>query len=232
VLGGANPKSEPLSLRPAGPVKTDYFLFNRELAILHVGGGAGEVNVDGKSFDLAPKDCLYVGRGHPSVQMASRESADPARLYLVSTIAHRDCPTKKIAMDDIVPTVLGSVETANRRTLRRYVNPDQVESCSLLLGVTTLETGASWNTMPPHLHDRRSEIYLYFDLAPNARAFHFMGEPSETRHLIVANEQAVISPSWSIHCGSGTTAYSFCWAMSGENLVYNDMDPVAIEELR
>jgi 4-deoxy-L-threo-5-hexosulose-uronate ketol-isomerase len=232
VLGGAIPKSEPLSLLPTGPVKTDYFLFNRELAILHVGGGAGQVTVDGQGYELAPKDCLYVGRGHPSVQMASRDAADPARLYLVSTIAHRECPTKKIAVNDIAPTVLGAVETANRRTLRRYVNPDQVESCSLLLGVTTLEPGASWNTMPPHRHDRRSEIYLYFGLAPNARAFHFMGEPSETRHLIVANEQAVISPSWSIHCGSGTTAYSFCWAMSGENLVYNDMDPVGIEELR
>lgn len=232
VLGGAIPASEPLALVPAGPVKTDYFLFNRELAILHVGGGAGEVSVDGKSYEMASKDCLYVGRGHPSVQMASRDAGTPARFYLISTIAHRACPTKKIAMDEVAPTVLGSVETASRRTLRRYVNPDQVESCSLLLGVTTLESGATWNSMPPHRHDRRSEIYFYFDLAANARVFHFMGEPSQTRHLIVANEQAVLSPSWSIHSGSGTSAYSFCWAMSGENLVYNDMDPVAIEELR
>jgi 4-deoxy-L-threo-5-hexosulose-uronate ketol-isomerase len=232
VLGGAIATSQPLSLLPAGPVKSDYFLFNRELAILHVGGGAGEVIVDGETYDLALKDCLYVGRGHPSVQMASRDAANPARLYLVSTIAHRACPTKKITMDQVAPTVLGSVETASRRTLRRYVNPDQVESCSLLLGVTTLDSGATWNTMPPHRHDRRSEIYFYFDLPATARAFHFMGEPSQTRHLIVANEQAVISPSWSIHCGSGTAAYSFCWAMSGENLVYSDMDPVAVEELR
>lgn len=232
VLGGAIPKSEPLSLLPAGPVNTDYFLFNRELAVLHVGGGAGQVNVDGDSYDLGPKDCLYIGRGHPTLQMASRDATNPARLYLVSTIAHHPCPTRKIAMDQVPPTVLGAPETANRRTLRRYVNPDQVESCSLLLGVTTLESGATWNTMPPHRHDRRSEIYFYFELPANARAFHFMGEPSQTRHLVVANEQAVISPSWSIHCGSGTAAYSFCWAMSGENLVYNDMDPVAIEELR
>ncbi len=232
VLGGAIPASEPLALVPAGPVKTDYFLFNRELAILHVGGGAGEVSVDGESYDMAAKDCLYVGRGHPAVQMTSRDATNPARLYLVSTIAHRACPTKKIAMGQVEPTVLGSVETASRRTLRRYVNPDQVESCSLLLGVTTLESGATWNTMPPHRHDRRSEIYFYFDLAADARVFHFMGEPSQTRHLIVANEQAVLSPSWSIHSGSGTSAYSFCWAMSGENLVYNDMVPVAIAELR
>lgn len=232
VLGGAIPTSEPLDLLPAGPVKTEYFLFNREIAILHVGGGAALVNVDGESHVLTSKDCLYVGRGHASVQMTSRDSAQPARLYLVSTIAHRECPTKKIAMDQVTPTVLGSAETANRRSIRRYVNPDQIESCSLLLGVTTLEAGSSWNTMPPHRHDRRSEIYFYFDIPADARVFHFMGEPAETRHLIVANEQAVISPGWSIHCGSGTAAYSFCWSMAGENLIYNDMDSVAIEELR
>jgi 4-deoxy-L-threo-5-hexosulose-uronate ketol-isomerase len=232
VLGGAIPTTQPLALLPAGPVKTDYFLFNREMAILHVGGGAGNVSVDGESYQLTSKDCLYVGRGHASVQMTSRDATNPARLYLVSTIAHHGCPTKKIAMDQVAPTVLGSAETANRRSIRRYVNPDQVESCSLLLGVTTLDAGSSWNTMPPHRHDRRSEIYFYFDLPGDGRVFHFMGEPTQTRHLIVANEQAILSPSWSIHCGSGTAAYSFCWAMSGENLVYNDMDPVAIQELR
>jgi 4-deoxy-L-threo-5-hexosulose-uronate ketol-isomerase len=232
VLGGAIPFAEPLTLLPGGPVNTEYFLFNREVAVLHVGGGAGKVSVDGESHELTSKDCLYAGRGHASVQMTSVDATNPARLYLVSTIAHRECPTKKIAMAQVAATVLGAAETGNRRSIRRYVNPDQVESCSLLLGVTTLDAGSSWNTMPPHRHDRRSEIYFYFDIPADGRVFHFMGEPAETRHLIVANEQAVLSPSWSIHCGSGTAPYSFCWSMSGENLLYNDMDPVAIEELR
>ena len=231
VIGGAVPTAGALALRPAGPVNTEHFLSRREVAILHVGGGPGLVTVDGHRHELGVKDCLYVGQGAVSVELASA-AAEPARLYLVSTLAHRPCPTRRISLAELEPTVLGAAETSNRRRIHKYVNPDQVESCSLMLGVTILEPGDTWNTMPPHTHDRRSEIYFYFDLPAAARVFHFMGEPTETRHLVVANEQAVISPGWSIHAGSGTAAYSFCWAMAGENMVYDDMDRVDMSELR
>ena len=232
VIGGAVPAAEPLALRPAGPVNTEHFLARREAAILHVGGGPGAVTVDGERYELGDRDCLFAGQGSESVELASVSPERPARLYVVSAVAHRSCPTRRVSMAELEPTVLGSAETSNRRRIYRYVNPDAVESSGLLLGVTMLESGDTWNTMPPHVHDRRAEIYLYFGLADGARVFHFMGEPAETRHLVVANEQAVISPCWSIHAGSGTTAYSFCWAMAGENMVYNDMDPVAMDELR
>lgn len=232
VIGGAVPADAPLALLPVGPVNTERFLSRRELAVLHVGGGSGSVTVDGERHELGFRDCLFVGQGAGSVELASAAPDQPAHLYLVSTLAHRACPTRRIAMADLEPAVLGAAETSNRRRLYRYVDPGAVESSSLLLGVTVLEPADTWNTMPPHTHDRRSEIYLYFDLAPSARVVHLMGEPAETRHLVVANEQAVISPCWSIHAGSGTTAYSFCWAMTGENMVYNDMDPVAMDGLR
>jgi 4-deoxy-L-threo-5-hexosulose-uronate ketol-isomerase len=232
VIGGAVPVTEPLALRPVGPVNTEHFLSRREVAILHVGGGPGVVTVDGERYELDVRDCLFAGQGSVSVELASASAGRPARLYLVSTVAHRACPTRRVTMADLEPTVLGAAETSNRRRLYRYVNADAVESSSLLLGVTVLDTGDTWNTMPPHTHDRRSEIYLYFDLPETARVVHLMGEPAETRHLVVANEQAVISPCWSIHAGSGTTAYAFCWAMAGENMVYNDMDQVGMAELR
>jgi 4-deoxy-L-threo-5-hexosulose-uronate ketol-isomerase len=232
VIGGAVPTTEPLALLPVGPVNTEHFLSRREAAILHVGGGPGVVTVDGERHELGVRDCLFAGQGSVSVQLASAAPDHPPHLYLVSTVAHRGCPTRKVTMADLEPTVLGAAETSNRRRIYRYVNPDAVESTSLLLGVTVLDTGDTWNTMPPHTHDRRSEIYLYFELPATARVFHLMGEPTETRHLVVANEQAVISPCWSIHAGSGTTAYAFCWAMAGENMVYNDMDQVDMSALR
>jgi 4-deoxy-L-threo-5-hexosulose-uronate ketol-isomerase len=232
VIGGAVPTDAPLALEPAGPVNTERFLSRRELAVLHVGGGAGTVTVDGERHELGFRDCLFAGQGAAAVELASADAGDPAHLYLVSSLAHRACPTRRIAMAELEPTVLGAAETSNRRRIYRYVDPGAVESSSLLLGVTVLESGDTWNTMPPHVHDRRSEIYLYFDLADPARIVHLMGEPAETRHLVVANRQAVISPCWSIHAGSGTTAYSFCWAMTGENMVYNDMEPVGMGDLR
>jgi len=232
VIGGAVPTAEPLALRPAGPVNTERFLSRREVAILHVGGGPAAVTVDGERHELGDRDCLFAGQGTESVELASGSPDQPARLYLVSALAHRRCPTRRVSMDELEPTVLGSAETSNRRRLYRYVNADAVESSALMMGVTVLEPGDTWNTMPPHTHDRRAEIYLYFGLPAGARVFHLMGEPAETRHLVVANEQAVISPCWSIHAGSGTAAYSFCWAMAGENMVYNDMDPVDMGALR
>lgn len=232
VIGGAVPTTEPILLEPVGPVNTERFLSRREAAVLNVGGGTGIVTVDGERFELEPRDCVFAGQGSESVELASASADDPARLYLASAVAHRRCPTRKVTMADLEPTVLGAAETSNRRRLFRYVNADAVESSALMLGVTVLETGDTWNTMPPHTHDRRSEIYLYFELPETARVVHLMGEPAQTRHLVVANEQAVISPSWSIHAGSGTTAYAFCWAMAGENMVYNDMDQVAMGDLR
>jgi 4-deoxy-L-threo-5-hexosulose-uronate ketol-isomerase len=232
VIGGAVPASAALALRPLGPVNTEHFLSRREAAILHVGGGPAVVTVDGDRYELDARDCLFAGQGPQSVELDSASPDRPARMYVVSSVAHRGCPTRKVSMAELEPTVLGSAETSNRRRIYRYVNPDAVASSSLLMGVTVLEPGDTWNTMPPHTHDRRSEIYLYFDLPAEARVFHLMGEPAETRHLVVANEQAVISPCWSIHAGSGTAAYSFCWAMAGENMVYDDMDPVAMDELR
>jgi len=232
VIGGAVPTSEPLALLPAGPVNTPHFLARREVAVLHVGGGPAAVTVDGERHELDVRDCLFAGQGSVSVELSSASPAAPARLYLVSAVAHRACPTRRVTMAELEPTVLGAAETSNRRRIYRYVNPDAVESSALLMGVTMLEPGDTWNTMPPHTHDRRAEIYLYFDLPAAARVFHFMGEPAETRHLVVANEQAVISPCWSIHAGSGTAAYSFCWAMAGENMVYNDMEQVAMAALR
>jgi 4-deoxy-L-threo-5-hexosulose-uronate ketol-isomerase len=232
VIGGAVPVTEPLALRPAGPINTEHFLTRREVAVLHVGGGRGAVTVDGERHELGARDCVFAGQGALTVELASISPAEPARLYLVSTPAHRAFPTRRVSMADLEPTVLGAAETSNRRRIYKYVNPDAIESSSLMLGVTVLEPGDTWNTMPPHTHDRRSEVYFYFDVPPTARVFHFMGEPTETRHLVVANEQAVISPCWSIHAGSGTAAYTFCWAMAGENMVYNDMDQVAMNELR
>jgi 4-deoxy-L-threo-5-hexosulose-uronate ketol-isomerase len=232
VIGGAVPATGPLTLRPVGPINTEHFLSRREVAILHVGGGQGVVTVDGERYELGVRDCLFAGQGSVSVELASASPDRPARLYLVSALAHRRCPTRRVTMAELEPTVLGAAETSNRRRIYRYVNPDAVESSSLMLGVTMLDPGDTWNTMPPHTHDRRSEIYLYFDVPASARVVHLMGEPSETRHLVVANEQAVISPCWSIHAGSGTAAYTFCWAMAGENMVYNDMDPVDMSDLR
>jgi 4-deoxy-L-threo-5-hexosulose-uronate ketol-isomerase len=232
VVGGAVPASRALALRPVGPINTEHFLSNREVGILHVGGGPAVVTADGERHELGARDCLYVGRGTASVELASASAGEPARLYLVSTQAHRRCPTRRISLAEIEPTVLGAAETSNRRKIYKYVLPGTVESCSLVLGVTILEPGDTWNTMPPHTHDRRSEVYLYFDVPDTARVFHLMGQPTETRHLVVANEQAVISPGWSIHAGSGTAAYSFCWAMAGENLVYDDMDRVDMSGLR
>ena len=232
VIGGAVPTSSALELRPAGPVNTEHFLSRREVAILHVGGGPAAVTVDGDRYELGDRDCVFAGQGAGSVELASTAPDRPARLYLVSAVAHRSCLTRKVSMAELEPTVLGAAETSNRRRIYRYVNPDAIESAALMLGVTVLEAGDTWNTMPPHTHDRRAEIYLYFGLPAGARVFHFMGEPAETRHLVVAGEQAVISPCWSIHAGSGTTAYSFCWAMAGENLVYNDMDQVDMSRLQ
>ena len=232
VIGGAAPATRSLTLRPGGPVNSPSFLSARELGILHVAGGTAVVTVDGAPFELAQRDMLYLGRGERTVEFASAMADEPARLYLVSAVAHRACPDRKITRSEVVPTDLGSTEGSSRRRLFRVIHPDHVETANLLMGYTELVPGDTWNTMPPHLHDRRAEVYFYFDLPADQRVFHIMGEPGETRHLVVANEQVVISPPWSIHAGVGTSAYTFCWAVAGENNTYTDFDPVAITHLR
>ncbi|GAB3875773.1 5-dehydro-4-deoxy-D-glucuronate isomerase [Kibdelosporangium lantanae] len=231
VLGGAVPGAEPLRLESTDALRTDHFCERRELAAFCV-GGRGAVTVDGTPHELSRGDLLYVGRGSRDVVFSSADPADPARFYLASTAAHREYPTTLVRAQDVAPIELGAAESANERTIRRYIDGTLVRSCQLLLGWTRLAKGSVWNTMPAHTHVRRTECYFYFDLDEDARLVHLLGEPAETRHVIVRNEQAVISPSWSIHSGAATGSYSFIWFMAGENYRYDDMDHVAMADLR
>jgi 4-deoxy-L-threo-5-hexosulose-uronate ketol-isomerase len=195
-------------------------------------GGRGSVTVDGQSYAMDRLDCLYVGRGCRDVLFASADPATPARFYLLSYPAHATHPTTLAQQSRAEAAKLGAVETANKRTIYKYIHPGGIQSCQLVMGFTQLEVGSIWNTMPPHTHMRRSEVYLYIDLEPDSRVFHFMGPADETRHLVVANEQAVVSPPWSIHAGAGTSRYAFCWGMGGENQAFADMDAVTVGEMK
>jgi len=231
VLGGAVPLRAPLALRPDGPVNSPTFLTHRELGVLHTGGGAGAVIVDGQRFALEPLDMLYVGRGERMVDFVSSDADHPARFYFASAVAHRACADGLVARSEVVPIEIGTTVGASKRKLYKVIHPDHLETANLLMGYTELLDGQIWNTMPPHLHDRRTEAYFYFGLPVNDRVLHLMGQPGETRHLLVSNEQAVISPPWSIHAGAGTCAYAFCWAMAGENNTYTDLDQVPLAAL-
>lgn len=231
MAGSAVPTSAALKLETVDALKSEFFLERRELGIINV-GDQGTVTVDGTDYVLDHKEALYIGQGQKDVTFSSTSETNPAKFYLNSTPAHKAFPTKKIGAKDVEVIELGSPETANARTLRKYIVNTVVEVCQLQMGMTTLKPGSSWNTMPAHVHDRRMEVYFYFEVPEDQAVCHFMGQPQETRHIWMANEQAVISPPWSIHSGSGTSSYTFIWGMAGENLDYGDMDHCKINELR
>ena len=231
ITGAAMPVNKALTLAVGEELRAEYFLQRREMGIINI-GGEGKVTVDGTVYTLRHRDGIYVGRGCKDVVMESVDSAKPAKFYFNSTPAHKAYPTVYIRPEDCVNVELGSLEQSNHRNICKYILPGQVESCQLVMGMTTLRPGSVWNTMPCHTHDRRMEVYLYFDLPEDAFVMHYMGEPTETRHIVVRNEEAVISPSWSIHSGSGTQAYTFIWGMAGENQDFDDMDGCAMADLK
>ncbi|WP_291871135.1 5-dehydro-4-deoxy-D-glucuronate isomerase [Maribacter sp.] len=231
MTGSAVPTKTPLKLETIDALKASYFLERRELGIINI-GETGTVTVDGTSYILEHKEALYLGQGNKDVAFSSKSENNPARFYLNSTPAHKAYPNKKIGIKDVEVIELGSPETANARTLRKYIVNSVVDVCQLQMGMTTLKSGSSWNTMPAHVHDRRMEVYFYFEVPTDQAVCHFMGEPQETRHIWMNNNQAIISPPWSIHSGSGTSSYSFIWGMAGENLDYGDMDHCKINELK
>ncbi len=231
IVGGAVPTSVPLSFGGGEEIGTQYLLSARELGIANL-GGAGTVRVDGVAFALDNRDVLYVGRGAKEITVSSLDAGKPARFYLNSVPAGRDIPHRLITRAESKAVELGESRRSNRRSLRMYIHPEVSPSCLLLMGITNLAEGSVWNTMPPHLHERRMEAYVYFDLSPEDRVIHLMGRPDETRHLVVADGQAVLSPAWSIHMGAGTGPYAFVWGMTGENQQYNDVDPVPVKSLK
>lgn len=231
VIGGAMPTTAELVLETQPELRADYFCERRELGVLNLGGD-GTVAVDGKAFPMTKLDCLYVGRGSKRVSFMSHDAENAAAFYLLSYPAHAEYPTAMKEFADLEGLQLGSTETCNKRIIYKAIYKDGLQSCQLVMGFTLLESGSNWNTMPPHTHMRRSEVYCYFDVDPVHRVVHLMGPPQETRHLLIGDREVVVSPGWSIHAGVGTKAYGFCWGMGGENQAYDDMDVVAISELR
>lgn len=231
IVGGAIPTTKSLALENYAMLKAEFFLERRELGVINV-GGEGAINVDGTNYSLSKKDCLYIGKGSKDVKFSSASASEPAQFYILSAPAHKEYPTRLMKEAEATPVVLGTAETSNHRTIHKYIYADGIQSCQLVMGLTTLSAGSVWNTMPAHTHDRRMEAYFYFDLPSDQTLFHFMGEPQETRHLLVHNHQAILSPPWSIHSGCGTSNYSFIWGMGGENQDYGDMDIVKISDLR
>lgn len=242
ITGGAMPVKGEIKLDAADELRAEYFLERREMGVINIGGD-GIISVDGRRINVAHREAMYIGMGTKEISFASVDGKNPAKFYINSTPAHKTYPTVVIRQEGIpeegVVIVkdenkvhLGSVAESNVRTICKYILPGQVESCQLVMGMTHLEPGSVWNSMPCHTHDRRMEVYLYFEVPEDGFVMHYMGEPSQTRHIVMRNEQAVISPSWSIHCGCGSSNYTFIWGMAGENQVFGDMDPVTSDDLR
>lgn len=230
VIGGVMPVENSLRLEAPEGLRADYFLERRELGIINI-GGQGRIVTESGAYMLDKLDCLYLGKGTKSVEFHSLLDEVPAQFYLLSAPAHRSCPARLMTAAEANPNHLGDASTANARTIYKYIHLDGIESCQLVMGLTVLKPGSVWNTMPPHTHDRRMEVYCYFDVPNGQRVLHLMGAPEETRHLWVGNHQGVISPPWSIHAGCGTMAYSFIWGMAGENQSFSDMDQITINSL-
>lgn len=232
IVGGIHPVHQAVRFAPelGKQTGTDFFLQRRELGLINI-GGAAVVQADGQRYDVGPREALYIGQGARELSFESVDAAKPAKLYFNCAPAHCHYPNRKITLAEASPEILGDAKTSNRRTIHKFIVPDVLPTCQLLMGMTQLEPGSLWNTMPCHTHDRRMEVYFYFDMPADGVVFHMCGEPAETRHLVARNEQAVISPSWSIHAGVGTQAYTFIWGMVGENQVFKDMDHVTMSTL-
>lgn len=231
VIGSTMPVNKTIALPTYNALKAKFFLERRELGIINVGGD-GEVKVEGKVYNLNKLDCLYAGKGIEKISFKSKKKDDPAKFYLLSAPAHHSYATRMMKKEKASPVEMGAAATANRRTIYKYIHAGGIKSCQLVMGLTLLQEGSVWNTMPTHVHDRRMEAYFYFDVPKNQKVIHLMGEPGETRHLVVSNEEAIISPPWSIHSGCGTSNYGFIWGMGGENADYTDMDMVNINDLK
>lgn len=231
MVGGASPVNQQVSLQTPDPLKAMFFLERREMGIINI-GGPGKVMADGQAFSVDRLGCVYLGKGTKEVSFSSTDPGNPALFYLLSSPAHHTYPNRVITKEEASPATVGSSQTSNHRTIYKYIHQEGIQSCQLVMGLTLLQPGSVWNTMPAHTHDRRMEMYFYFAIPEGQQVLHLMGSPQETRHLWIANHQAVISPPWSIHAGCGTSNYSFIWGMAGENKDYTDMDTVPIEELR
>ena len=231
IVGGCMPMGKSVTLKGGKETGTDYFLERRELGVINI-GGPGNISLDEQEFVVDSREALYVGKGVRAVTFSSDDADNPAKFYLISAPAHQVFPAKKITLEMASPETLGDAKNSNRRTIYKYLVPDVVETCQLLMGLTMLEEGSIWNTMPCHTHERRMEVYFYFDMGEDDLVFHMMGRPDETRHLVVRNEQAVISPSWSMHSGVGNSNYTFIWGMAGENQAFSDMDFVPMQALK
>lgn len=231
IIGGVVPSSAAIDLPNEGELKASYFLERREMGIINV-GGAGSVIADGVVYELEKLDCVYLGKGTKEVSFSSAVSSEPARFYLLSVPAHQTYPNTKVSKLEATPVNMGDTTTSNKRIIYKYIHNDGIQSCQLVMGLTILSEGSVWNSVPPHTHTRRMEAYFYFDVAAEHRVMHFMGEPQETRHIVVANHEAVLSAPWSMHFGCGTANYGFIWGMAGENKEFTDMDPAPIATLK
>jgi 4-deoxy-L-threo-5-hexosulose-uronate ketol-isomerase len=231
IVGGIVPTSSAINLPKEEELKANYFLERREMGIINV-GGKGTVTADGVAYEIEKLECVYLGKGTKEVSFSSASGKEPALFYVLSVPAHQTYPNRKMTKAEASPVNLGDISTSNKRTIYKYIHNDGIQSCQLVMGLTNLDAGSVWNSVPPHTHTRRMEAYFYFDIDDAQRVFHFMGEPQETRHLVMANNEAVLSAPWSMHFGVGTANYGFIWGMAGENKEFTDMDPVPVATIK